>query len=839
MWMRLSLLCLGLFLCLPGFSQTHPFHGQLTDTQGHPIPFAGLFFKGNNWEFYSSSDFQGNFSIQIPQKGAIQIYLDLNRSKQWIATFKTLDSSRHVLTLSERTERKLRSLNMVPAPDQALHNFIMRQAIQRRNLNLDRLGSFAYTHRVNAVSTVVNSPPAYPRIWLWEAVPDTQDKGNRFFLQYFSQVKSHPSAGFHSEQVQHFRMYGQPESFAQQSTRFSELHLYQQRIYLHGFADFPYVSPLAWDAFFYYRFSGADWHYKGGKKVFTILVQPRNPNTPTFKGEIEVVEGSWELLNVKLTAGKKSGLVLVDSVSIEFEQHETRLGTFPKKRAISAWKQFYGASLNYQWRSEIDSLGFWIGQNAKEMQLRFSMPKEAANFDTDFYEHKFSANTLEQQKLCEMDSLLHSSHFRTVQGHIGQKQKIPWYAPVLGGQLNSHLKGRFFQFDGILNDQFEVNTVEGPTLKWGCSLEQRFQNGWTMRLQPRIRFGFADQQFKSNLVATFWSRKKWQKYTISGGRYLFQINSSEPINHYINTLYTLFFRQNFMKLYQKDYLSLNYEWEPFNGLYIKVGAEYAIRNTLENNFLWSISNIYGNEFTPNNPNALANPTYPLQNNKALILHGGITWRPRQQFIRYLDQKYALNSRGLELSLFADAGVPNALNSQVSYLRFLISLRNEINFGLFGKSTFLVRSGWMAFANALTYLDFTHFLGDQTYFLGNARERVSLDQFRALGYYKYSTRGSYVEGHWQHDFEHTALKEIPVLRSLRWNYLVGANLLMMADATFTPYTEVFFGIDRLLAAVRPLEMFNLRFDIAMQVNETGFQPPVLLLGIGSNFHKVPK
>ncbi|MFZ9701292.1 MAG: hypothetical protein ACO3AF_09475, partial [Flavobacteriales bacterium] len=135
MWMRLSLLCLGLFLWLPGFSQTHPFHGQLTDAQGQPIPFAGLFFKGNNWEFYSSSDFQGNFSIQIPQKGAIQIYLDLNRSKQWIATFKTLDSSRHVLTLSERTERKLRSLNMVPAPDQALHNFIMRQAIQRRNLN--------------------------------------------------------------------------------------------------------------------------------------------------------------------------------------------------------------------------------------------------------------------------------------------------------------------------------------------------------------------------------------------------------------------------------------------------------------------------------------------------------------------------------------------------------------------------------------------------------------------------------------------------------------------------------------------------------------------------------
>jgi hypothetical protein len=63
--------------------------------------------------------------------------------------------------------------------------------------------------------------------------------------------------------------------------------------------------------------------------------------------------------------------------------------------------------------------------------------------------------------------------------------------------------------------------------------------------------------------------------------------------------------------------------------------------------------------------------------------------------------------------------------------------------------------------------------------------------------------------------------------------------MMADALFTPYTEVFFGIDRLLAAVRPLEMFNLRLDLAMQVNESGFQPPMILLGIGSNFHKVPR
>lgn len=839
MRLHLRLMYLGILLWLPGFSQNQPFHGQLTDAQGQPLPFVGLFFKGSNWEFYSSSDLQGNFSIQVPSKGPIQIYLDLSRSKQRIAVFKDKDSGRHVIALSDKTERKLRSLNMVQPPDQSLPNFIMRQAIQRRNLNLDRLGSFAYSHRVNAMSTVTNTPPAYPRIWLWEAVPDTQDKGNQFFLQYFSQVKSHPSSGFHSEQVQHFRMYGKPESFARQSARFSELHVYQQRIWLYGFADFPYVSPLAWDAFFYYKFSGADWHYKGGKKVYTIFVQPRNPSTPSFEGEIEVQEGSWELSNVKLKAGKKSGLVLVDSVLIEIKQHETQLGTFPKKKTILAWKQFYGASLFYQWQSEIDSVGFWAGQNAKEMQLRFSMPTEAINFDSDFYEHKFSANKLEQQKLCEMDSLLHSSHFRSIHQQTGKQQKIPWYTPILGGQSNSHLNGRFFQFDGILNDQFEVNTVEGPAMKWSCNLEQRFQNGWHMNIRPKIRYGFADQQFKSDVVATFWSRKKWQQYTISGGRNLFQINSSEPINHYINTLYTLFFRQNFMKLYQKDYISLNYEWEPFNGIYIKAGAEYAIRNTLENNFLWSISNIYGKEFTPNNPNALANPTYQLRNNKALILKGGITWRPRQQFIRYLNQKYALNSRGLELSLFADAGIPNLLSSQVSYLRLLFSLRNEINLGLFGRSTFLVRSGWMAFANALTYLDFTHFLGDQTYFLGNAKERVSLDQFRALGYYKYSTRGSYVEGHWQHDFEHTALKEIPILRSLRWNYLVGANVLMMADATFTPYTEVFFGIDRLLAAVRPLELFNLRFDIAMQVNEAGFQPPVLLLGIGSNFHKVPK
>lgn len=823
------------------WAQKEVLSGRLADAQGEPLAFTGLIFKGQTWEIIRSTDMNGRFSLPIPSKGKVLIYLDLNRKKQEISRFLFEKGTEINLKLTPKIEKQLRNASVLRAPDESLPNFVMKQAIERRNLNLERMGSFLLWQRVSARSQVTNTPPAYPRLWLWEAVPDTQDKGTRFFLQYFSALRSQSSAGIHSEEVTDFRMFGKPESFALNSARFSEIHLYQKRLWLYGFADFPYVSPLSWDAFFYYKFTGGDWSYKGGQKVYTVRVGPRNPNSPTFVGDIEIAEGSWEVIKFNLTARKKSGLVLVDSVKLNFELQNTMGGFRPFKRELFAWKQFYGASLRFDWNSKVDSIQEWDGGQRSAANQKFSMPLAAANFDTAYFDSHFQTKEEELIKVCEMDSIWNSRYFKGIvkPQPRGLGRRFAWYHPILGGNFIDYQNQTRFQFDGVLNEQFEINTVEGPTYKWGCTFKKRFTNGLEWELSPKIRYGFADKEFKGLLKTELISRKNGMKFGLSGGQYVFQINASEPINHYINTLYTLFYRENFMKLYRKVFLNWNYEQELFNGFYLQVGGEYGVRSTLENQFLWSVSSLYGGEFSSNNPNSITNPDYVLKNNAALILRSGITWRPRQRYIRYLGDKYALNKEGLEFSIFMDAGVPGFLRSEVSYMRWLVSFRNAFNFGLFGKSTVLLRSGWMAFANRLSYLDFTHFLGDQTYFLGNARERVSLDQFRGLAYYKYSTRGSYFEGHWQHDFEHTLLKEAPVLRSLRWNYFVGANVLMMADALFTPYTEIFFGIDRLLAAVRPLEMFNVRLDFAMQVDETGLQPPLVLVGIGSNFHKVPK
>ena len=85
-------------------------------------------------------------------------------------------------------------------------------------------------------------------------------------MQYFSELNSQPSAGVHSELVSDFRMFGQPESYALQSAQFSEIHLYRQRIWLNGFAEFPFVSPLSWDAFFTIDFQAANGIIKVGKR---------------------------------------------------------------------------------------------------------------------------------------------------------------------------------------------------------------------------------------------------------------------------------------------------------------------------------------------------------------------------------------------------------------------------------------------------------------------------------------------------------------------------------------------------------------------------------------------
>ena len=77
--------------------------------------------------------------------------------------------------------------------------------------------------------------------------------------------------------------------------------------------------------------------------------------------------------------------------------------------------------------------------------------------------------------------------------------------------------------------------------------------------------------------------KKNQNILFSASRNLTQFNEFEPIGNLLNTSYTLFDKSNYMKLYQKDMIQVNYNHELVNGLYSNVDAQFISRESLLNN----------------------------------------------------------------------------------------------------------------------------------------------------------------------------------------------------------------------------------------------------------------
>ena len=67
--------------------------------------------------------------------------------------------------------------------------------------------------------------------------------------------------------------------------------------------------------------------------------------------------------------------------------------------------------------------------------------------------------------------------------------------------------------------------------------------------------------------------------SVSGGTKVTQFNSNEPISNLINSISTLFFKDNYMKLYNFEFAQINYSQDIANGINFNGKLEYSATKT--------------------------------------------------------------------------------------------------------------------------------------------------------------------------------------------------------------------------------------------------------------------
>src|SRR5258707_8678363 len=413
-----------------------------------------------------------------------------------------------------------------------------------------------------------------------------------------------------------------------------------------------------------------------------------------------------------------------------------------------------------------------------------------------------------------------------------------------GDTLKSKKKHKGFQPQDVLSgntyslgktSSFEIhtpwggyNTVEGANAIYRLSYYKRWvkrdtinkeRRPQTRRLEisPFFRYAFAREKLTGFLRIDYRTRTNF--FRVSGGRYVQQFNSNEPIHPFVNTLTTLFQGQNWMKIYERDFVDVIFRQTFKDKFSFTTAWSLARRHELLNNNDYSFSDKSKERFTLNAPVNSELASTGFVDNTAFIGRIGIEGRPWQKFRIRNGVKYRADRSSPVLSFDYRKGFNGVFGSDVDFDLVEVGIRDGIRFGIRGMLDLNFKAGKFLNSKSMYFMDYKHFMGNQT-------PLITTDpagSFRLLDYYKYSIQDQDFSANIHYHFRKFLVSRIPKAR------LLGVTENFFANYLATPssgnYTELGYGINGIL------RLFRLEFATSFQNGNyvgNGFR-----LGISTN------
>jgi hypothetical protein len=342
------------------------------------------------------------------------------------------------------------------------------------------------------------------------------------------------------------------------------------------------------------------------------------------------------------------------------------------------------------------------------------------------------------------------------------------------------------------------NTVEGVNLIYRMSLYKRWttkdslgkpKNNYRLELRPVLRYSFAREKVVGYLRAEL-RTKAWRVWA-EGGRYVTQYNQNEPINPFVNTLSTLVFGNNWMKIYERDFVDLHYIHRLGDKFTVRANLSWSDRRELYNNTNYTLFKKNKEKITPNEPVNVELPTTAFEPNKAVIADLSVDARPWQKYRIRNGNKQRINNSTPTFTLNYRTGIP-IFNSDVRFDQLELSVRKQVKLGIRGTIDVTLKGGNFFNHDKMYFMDYKHFMGNRTYFITG--DPVS--SYRLLDYYKYSTFDDYFEAHIHYHFRKFLLTYLEKARMLGLSENVFVNHLGTRTAQYTEVGYAIEGIARL-------------------------------------------
>lgn len=769
--------------------------GIITNDKGEPLPFASIYLLGTSNG--TTSNVEGSYRLEVDsgRHELVVQYIGFEQEKIEIESEGKLQS----LNISLKPQNIALKEVVVQANSEDPAYQIIRKAIEKRRYYKEQVDTYTCDVYIKGTMKILNTPAQFlgQEIGTLEGTLDSNRQGIIYLSESKSELYFQAPDQF-KETMFFSKVSGDNNGFGFNRAIDLDFNFYNNYKWLGR----QLISPIADNALKYYDYQLIGVFYdQEGRLLNKIEVSPKRKEDPVYKGHIYILEDLWNIqsINLQLSAGstKQPGL---DSICIR--QVYLPLDTTQVWRVFSQSLQVRAGIFNFKVGGDFSAVytNYNLNPIFEKHNLkneRFKVKDKANEQDLQFWDSiRPIPLTLEEQLDYEKKDTIQK--LRLSPRYLDSMDRLNnrfYLSDLLLGYYGSKsTKQKSFSVSSpIIGTNF--NTVQGFNIETLFSYTKhydKFNTRW-LSLDAKVNYGISDQEFRAFLASSFrFNAKNYNQLGLSVGRDAFQFNPENPFSPIYNSFTSLFFRENYMKIYNKFFGQLDFSGELANGIYLVSSLEYSQRSALTNQNDFSFfGNAEINPYTSNNPiDPIAVDPF-FESHRAFILKVSLRLRYKQTYFSYPKQKIIQGSNLPDLWIDYERGLPY-LNSTVDYHKIAARLHEKyLPFGVLGFTEYRLEAGTFLNKNSIYFIDFKHF--DSNLPSLNFTERFSYT-FLRLPYYQYSTATPFFQWHFQHHFEGFILDKIPGVRSLGLYMLLGASVLYTEARR--EYVELSLGLDNI-------------------------------------------
>lgn len=337
---------------------------------------------------------------------------------------------------------------------------------------------------------------------------------------------------------------------------------------------------------------------------------------------------------------------------------------------------------------------------------------------------------------------------------------------VLTGQsftmLDSSLNVRY---EGLLGfNNFRFNTVDGFTFQQALTFRLKTDSTHAIQIRPVASYAFVRERL-------MWLTDIHYEYApLHLGNLHFYIgsitadyNNDAGISPTVNSIASLFFRRNYLKVYQQNRAEITNQIDITNGLNFKVSMGYSVVQPLRNHSDFSFFYRNKRDYSENRPGN--DPEILLQNvtNREAFADFYLEYTPRYYYRIQKGKKIYEKSDYPTFFIRNRVAIPGIANSSADYDLLEIGAHQNYTWGMMHAFKWNIKTGFFLNRKELFSMDYKYFNNQDIPVTLENRD----DVFRLMPFYRNATDRNFTEVHMHFVTPYLFLKYLPGINNKIW------------------------------------------------------------------------